>query len=302
MAGKFELYTDKAGEYRFRLKAGNGETIAVSEGYGVARSSSHTDLKRPASRCEPYSIACSQSLTRRSTPFTTKARSAIANALRLTNNPMLAGHACVDLESPRGDLKKNQRLSLQFRYLRNYSGGCGDPGAGGEEFAECFEGVLVLLDGGGEVGPDVQERDGTFVAAPAAGDLLLQFDHPDVAFGLVVVEGDPEVVGESQDVVLVDIKSSQQGSGKTETGSALFPGRWWGRMQAHSLGQQDPISVSVAGQPSCRETGLPAGFGPVDGDVHFDQQVTEPGGPVLASEFGDPGEFTQMMGVMENSP
>lgn len=33
MAGKFELYTDKAGEYRFRLKAGNGETIAVSEGY-----------------------------------------------------------------------------------------------------------------------------------------------------------------------------------------------------------------------------------------------------------------------------
>lgn len=33
MAGKFELYKDRAGEYRFRLKAGNGETIAVSEGY-----------------------------------------------------------------------------------------------------------------------------------------------------------------------------------------------------------------------------------------------------------------------------
>jgi uncharacterized protein YegP (UPF0339 family) len=33
MAGKFELYTDKAGEFRFRLKAGNGETIAASEGY-----------------------------------------------------------------------------------------------------------------------------------------------------------------------------------------------------------------------------------------------------------------------------
>ncbi len=30
---KFELYTDKAGEYRFRLKARNGEIIAVSEGY-----------------------------------------------------------------------------------------------------------------------------------------------------------------------------------------------------------------------------------------------------------------------------
>lgn len=30
---KFELYTDKSGEYRFRLKARNGEVIAVSEGY-----------------------------------------------------------------------------------------------------------------------------------------------------------------------------------------------------------------------------------------------------------------------------
>ena len=33
MAGKFELYTDKAGEFRFRLKAGNGEIILASEGY-----------------------------------------------------------------------------------------------------------------------------------------------------------------------------------------------------------------------------------------------------------------------------
>jgi uncharacterized protein YegP (UPF0339 family) len=33
MAGKFECYKDKAGESRFRLKAGNGETILSSEGY-----------------------------------------------------------------------------------------------------------------------------------------------------------------------------------------------------------------------------------------------------------------------------
>ncbi len=30
---KFEIYTDKAGETRFRLKAANGETILASEGY-----------------------------------------------------------------------------------------------------------------------------------------------------------------------------------------------------------------------------------------------------------------------------
>ncbi len=30
---KFEVYNDKAGEFRFRLKARNGEIVATSEGY-----------------------------------------------------------------------------------------------------------------------------------------------------------------------------------------------------------------------------------------------------------------------------
>ena len=30
---KFEIYADKAGEFRFRLNATNGQVIAVSEGY-----------------------------------------------------------------------------------------------------------------------------------------------------------------------------------------------------------------------------------------------------------------------------
>jgi len=30
---KFEIYQDTAGKYRFRLKAANGEVIAVSEAY-----------------------------------------------------------------------------------------------------------------------------------------------------------------------------------------------------------------------------------------------------------------------------
>lgn len=33
MAGKFELYKDAAGKYRFRLKASNGQIIAVGEAY-----------------------------------------------------------------------------------------------------------------------------------------------------------------------------------------------------------------------------------------------------------------------------
>lgn len=31
--GKFEVYTDKKGEFRFRLKASNGQVIATGEGY-----------------------------------------------------------------------------------------------------------------------------------------------------------------------------------------------------------------------------------------------------------------------------
>lgn len=33
MAGKFELYMDAGGKYRFRLKAGNGEIVATGEAY-----------------------------------------------------------------------------------------------------------------------------------------------------------------------------------------------------------------------------------------------------------------------------
>lgn len=33
MAAKFEVYKDGKGEYRFRLKAANGEIIATGEGY-----------------------------------------------------------------------------------------------------------------------------------------------------------------------------------------------------------------------------------------------------------------------------
>jgi uncharacterized protein YegP (UPF0339 family) len=35
MAGTFEVYVDKTGEHRFRLKAGNGEIILSSEGYNT---------------------------------------------------------------------------------------------------------------------------------------------------------------------------------------------------------------------------------------------------------------------------
>jgi uncharacterized protein YegP (UPF0339 family) len=38
MAAKFELYKDKKGEYRWKLVAPNGQTIAVGEGYTTKES------------------------------------------------------------------------------------------------------------------------------------------------------------------------------------------------------------------------------------------------------------------------
>ena len=35
MAGKFEVYEDKSGQFRFRLKAANGEVVAVGEAYAT---------------------------------------------------------------------------------------------------------------------------------------------------------------------------------------------------------------------------------------------------------------------------
>jgi len=36
--GKFEIYADAAGKYRWRLKASNGQIIASGQGYATERS------------------------------------------------------------------------------------------------------------------------------------------------------------------------------------------------------------------------------------------------------------------------
>lgn len=33
MSGKFEVYKDRTGKYRFRLKASNGQVVATGEAY-----------------------------------------------------------------------------------------------------------------------------------------------------------------------------------------------------------------------------------------------------------------------------
>ena len=55
MAGKFEVYKDKAGKFRFRLKAGNGEIIAVGEAY-ESKSSVLSGIQSIRSNAEAASL------------------------------------------------------------------------------------------------------------------------------------------------------------------------------------------------------------------------------------------------------
>jgi uncharacterized protein YegP (UPF0339 family) len=56
MAAKFEIYKDKGGEFRFRLKASNGQTILASEGYKAKPSclSGAESVKKNASSDAQY--------------------------------------------------------------------------------------------------------------------------------------------------------------------------------------------------------------------------------------------------------
>ncbi len=56
MAGKFEVYKDGRGEFRFRLKASNGQNILASEGYKQKASAVNgiESVKKNAPRDERY--------------------------------------------------------------------------------------------------------------------------------------------------------------------------------------------------------------------------------------------------------
>ena len=54
MAYKFQVYKDKAGEYRFRFRASNGEIMFASEGYKAKASAASAieSIKKNAPEAE----------------------------------------------------------------------------------------------------------------------------------------------------------------------------------------------------------------------------------------------------------
>lgn len=63
MAGKFELFKDARGEFRFRLKSGNGEIVLASEGYIAAAGAKNgiQSVMKNAADCDRYEKKVSSS-------------------------------------------------------------------------------------------------------------------------------------------------------------------------------------------------------------------------------------------------
>ncbi len=81
-----------------------------------------------------------------------------------------------------------------------------------------------MFANGGEVSANAGEHLSAGEGAESAGDFLLDLDHADVAFGLVVSEGDMGVLEESQNGELVLLKAEQkvEGFGTFLTPRALY--------------------------------------------------------------------------------
>lgn len=66
---------------------------------------------------------------------------------------------------------------------------------------------------GGEVDPYVKEASRSVLGSKGTGNFLLQFHHPPVTLGLVVVKGDGEVVDKAEYKNLRSLQSLQQAAG-----------------------------------------------------------------------------------------
>src|SRR3954463_13133317 len=83
----------------------------------------------------------------------------------------------------------------------------------------------ALLAEGADVAADLAEAVDGGHGAEAAGDLLADLHHAEVAFGLIVVEGDGEVGHEGEGRLLMRGEAQGKIASLAAFGSADLPGR-----------------------------------------------------------------------------
>jgi len=97
------------------------------------------------------------------------------------------------------------------------------------------------------IAANAAELVGPVRAAETAGDLALDFEHAQVAFGLIVVEGHAEVMQERQDGGPMRHQPIEQVACRRLFGSSPFASRWRGGWPAsfHSGNACRPLGVGV---------------------------------------------------------
>lgn len=152
----------------------------------------------------------------------------------------------------------------------------------------------VLADGGG-VGADPRESLRAGQRPPGSGDVLLNLDHPEVAFGLVVIEGDREV----DHVPLVFLGAVPQSLGQS---SGLGAGPCAGTGVGGDATQCGVVVAVLESGEDFGGQGLAAfGQGVVDCVLRVEEHIDHglcPGG-VRAGVLGHGGEFAQDVGAAQ---
>jgi site-specific DNA recombinase len=149
--------------------------------------------------------------------------------------------------------------------------------------------------------PQTSGGTGARIAAKAAGDFLLHLQPAQIAFCLVVVEGDGEVIEEGEHRILVEQQPFEQVAGRrlldpaALSRSAGVVGRRIGRQ---SGGQQRPVAghqrIALAGRQAAQALG-PCRVGC---RLHLAQQLLALRSPSLLVLLLQQGEFAQMVHVV----
>src|SRR5438093_2384700 len=92
----------------------------------------------------------------------------------------------------------------------------------GEDTLKRGKHCLALLLERGEVAPQTTEGDRAGGTAETAGDLLLDFDHAQVAFRLIVVEGHAPIGHEGQHLLLVAAQAIKEVAALALLGPTAF--------------------------------------------------------------------------------
>ena len=185
------------------------------------------------------------------------------------------------------------RFSLEAQFPETYVGEADAGVKGGEmEFA-----------GGEDIAAETGEVGGAGGGAESAGDFEFDLDHADIAFGLVVVEGDAEVVGEGEDFGLTAAEAFEEVAGFGFFASPGFLGAWgrgrrWGAFLIGTVEEGAVLGVNL-GETIGGQGGEALGFGVVDAVFGGEEEGAEGGGPGLVVLLVGEDEFAEVMGVAE---